>query len=717
MKKPLILITIIYILIIIAAGELGILDKIPKADIARQATGINVKIQGRIISVPEEKTNRISFILDTNSINGKTVKGKVLVNIYSSEYIFSYGDIIEAEGKFLKPSSPSNPGVFDYKKYLSGKKIYSMLSVYDKKNINIIGRKTYCLEQAAFLTRRKILSVFRENLTPKQSAVISGIMLRERAGLDPYLKDIFIDAGVMHVLVVSGLHVGLISLIFFWIFRKIFRLRKKTALVFLIPAVLFYAMIAGFTPPVIRASLMTITVILSFLFSRNISIFQSIALAALIILIINPSALFGASFQMSFITTIGIIYFTPKFFRLTGKTPSVLKWPLGLACVSLSAQISILPLTAYYFNKISIIAIISNLIIPPMVFIVLIFGFAMFFSAFIYSGLLMITSKITGILISIIIFLVDLFANIQYSTITTITPPVYFMVLYYIIIAGIPKFKNYIWKRTVITAVCILFVIFAIKSLPHKRPFFITFMDVGLGDAVYCEFPNGSNMLIDGGGSWDPAVSYDIGETVVAPVILHRGRTSIDTVVLTHPHMNHYQGLTAVAKKFKIRRFITTENNSQEDEYRELMAILKKKSVPMETVKKSMHLKNGPVQIKMLNPEKIAQNADRNSLVIKMVYDDFSVLFCGDNAGNIQNILTESDIGSTFLVVPCHGKKLLSHDFLLKISPKFAIISTDKPSQKILKQLKGCKVFSTSESGAIIIETNGRTTRMFANKE
>lgn len=711
MRKPLIAITILYILILVLMSELGILDKIPKTNIAREASGIDAEITGKIVSPPEEKTNKTSFMLETKCINGKSAEGKILVNVYFPEDVFSYGDIIEAEGKFFRLTPPSNPGVFDYKKYLQQKRIYAALSIVNKDNIKIIGKKPSPLWQLSVKLRRQILDVYGKNLPARQAAVISGITIGEKSGLDSYIQKIFVDAGVMHVLVVSGSNVAFVSIIFFWIFRNIFRLKKKTAYTLLLPIILVYTMIVGANPPVVRASIMTAIVIVSMLLSRNPDVYQGIFLAALIILIYNPLTLFESGFQMSFAATIGIIYLFPKFKNLMKmhKLPAPIIWLLSIFIVSLSAQIAVAPLMAYYFNKVSLIAVISNLVILPMIGVLLASGFSLYISSFMGIQILSIAAKITGIFISATTTMVDFFANIPYSTVMTAPPTVFFMIFYYTAAAGIPKFKNYLWKPAVIASSCILLILFAVNTFPSKKPFSVTFIDVGLGDAVYCEYPNGLNMLIDGGGSWDPAALYDIGETVVSPVILNRGRTSIDTVVLTHPHINHYQGLIAVAENFRVHKFITVEEESSEDEYKELTAMLKKKSIYIEKIKKGEDFENGPVQIKILNPEKITQNSDRNSLVMKMVYDNFSILFCGDSPRITQNILTETAGELTVLLVPGHGKKLLMRDFLLKISPEFAIISTDKPSPMVLEQLAGCRVFSTSDSGAITVETDGKT--------
>ncbi|MFH0947976.1 MAG: DNA internalization-related competence protein ComEC/Rec2 [Elusimicrobiota bacterium] len=759
MRRPLIAITFLYILVIVFMEMLGILGKIPAGNIARQSTGNTAVITGKIISEPEESANRTSFILKTTKINGNNTTGNVLVNYYANENGFSYGDIVEITGKFFIPKPPSTPGTFDYKKYLSRKRIYSLLSVFRKDSIRIIDRKPFFIWQVSLKLRQHILDAYEKNLLPQQAAVLSGITIGEKSGLTPYIQKIFIDAGVMHVLVASGSNVAFVSIIFFWIFRSILRLKKKISFCLLIPIVLLYAMIAGANPPVLRATIMTLIVIFALLLSRNADIYQGICLAALIILIHNPLTLFEAGFQMSFAATIGIIYFFPKFQSALKiyKLPKFFNWLLSVFLVSFSAQIAIAPILAYYFNKVSIIALVSNLVILPMIGVSLGAGFVLYLASLIGTQLLFIVSKLTGGVVSLITYLVDVFANVPHSTIRVPTPSIYFILLFYIIIVGlpkvgtleVPKIKNYIWKRIVILAFGVLIFLPVISYFSrNKKNLEISFIDVGLGDAVYCEFPDGSNMLIDGGGDWK--AKYDIGETIVSPFLWNKGIMKIDTIILTHPHINHFQGLIAVCNNFKIKKFITNGEISREDEYLELMKILKKKKIYTERVSAGKHLKIGNVIIDVLNPAppvpiKSEQNGgipntDDNSIVMKLLYNDFSVLFCGDITKKTQKILIpmkrlsnnscsgriyatksainrtatkkkrivgQPNIDSTVLFVPSHGKKKLGLDFLLTISPKYAIISTNKPTSSVLEQLNRYKPFSTSTSGTLTVVTDG----------
>ncbi|HAM38628.1 MAG TPA: DNA internalization-related competence protein ComEC/Rec2 [Elusimicrobia bacterium] len=722
MKITLIKLTVIYICLIIILELLGVFNRIPKNNVALNTPGNEITLTGKIISDPEQKDNKISFILETDKINDISTKGNVLVNVYVKTNLL-YGDIVSITGKFFIPKSPTVPGTFNYKKYLFRKKIYSILSVTSKDNIKVLDSKPSFIWQLSYKLRKNILQTYNNNLSEQQSAVLSGITIGEKSGLTPYIQKIFTDAGVMHVLVVSGSNVAFIALIFFWIFRNVFRIKKKIAFGLLIPIILFYAMITGANPPVVRATVMTLVVIITMLLSRNVDIYHSIFFAALIILINNPVTLFDAGFQMSFAATIGIIYFFPKFFFFLSKYKlpkflnpaprdaksnnlktiavklwSGVNWILSIFLVSLAAQIAVAPLLAYYFNKISIIALISNIFILPLIEISLISGFILYLASIIVTPMLFITAKISDGLVFLIIYLIDFFANIPHSTIRVFTPPIYFIILFYIIIIGLFKVKQYIWKWILILSMIILSIIPLFNNLKrNKNMLSITFLDVGLGNAIYCEFPNGSNMLVDGGGSWNP--EYDIGENVVSPYLWNKKITNIDNIVLTNRYLNHYRGLISVCRNFKIKRFITTNFASKEGEYFDLLKTISEKNIPVEFISINKYFDEDNCKISIL--------PFKDSLIMNIKYCDFSLLICNDISKETQNMISDNFAHQNILLVPNYGKKVLSDKFLLKILPEYAIISTDSPSLKVLEQLKNHKIFSTSDYGTITINSDG----------
>ena len=173
------------------------------------------------------------------------------------------------------------------------------------------------------------------------------------------------------MLVVSGLHVGLILLLLLILFR-VLALPSRLAFLIVIPILGYYVLITGLRPPVIRATLMVIIGLVSLTIGRDTPLLAILSLACLIILLLNPLSLFNASFKLSFLAVAGIVYFTPFLEIRLKRLPRWLKRPLA---ISLSAQLFILPLLAFYFNRLPLIGVITNLIVAPLITIVLALGF------------------------------------------------------------------------------------------------------------------------------------------------------------------------------------------------------------------------------------------------------------------------------------------------------------------------------------------------------
>jgi competence protein ComEC len=196
-----------------------------------------------------------------------------------------------------------------------------------------------------------------------------------------------------------------------------------------------------------------------------------------------------------------------------------------------------------------------------------------------------------------------------------------------------------------------------------------------------------------------------------------KGVSEIDTVILTHTHFNHYQGLTAVVRNFKINNFITTGETSDEPEYLELLKIIAERKIPIRRISAGETIETDGVKTDVLWPDKLKDNTDDNSMALKLTYGGFSALLCGDISRIIQNRLTEKDIMADILMVPGHGKKKLLLDFLNQVEPDCAIMSTDMPSEAVTEQLGWYKTMSTAEAGTITVESDGKNYKLSKTRQ
>jgi len=711
-----------------------------------------VTLKGKIVSPPEKSAQKITFLLASKeifspSLPSTKVQGNVLINcILLDEDIpfpYEYGDEIEISGFLKLPPQAVNPGSFDYRKYLARKEIYSLFYVNPDKEIKkISSANKYSLFYWTNLSRKKFLEIISKNLPQEAGEILAGIVLGEKSQLTPEIKKIFIDAGVMHILVVSGLNVGFVVAIFFWLFRWVFYLPRRTAMFLLFPVIIFYLFLTGAEAPVVRASIMAICVLLALLLKRETSIYQALLLALLIILLINPQSLFDVSVQLSFAATLGIVYLSTKFLRPFLAGPKPIVYSLGTFFTSLAAQLSVNPLMAYYFHKVSIIAILANLLVVPLAGIILASGFLLIFSSLFGGIILFLVKQLNLFLLTGLIKMVNFFASLPKAIINVPQPGWLFFFWYYFTLLTVFKIypvrsgtscydtsngvkKSSFWRNSFLGGQIVCLAIFLSQHYLTKNQLQITFLSVGQGDAIFLELPDRTNLLIDAGGS-----NYEPGERIIAPYLWSRGIWQIDKIILTHPDWQHYSGMKTILEKFKVKEFITNPDYSTEENYLQIREIIKKKKINFKELwaGEKMNIGDGSVphhpeetkdaEIKFLNPKILTENKDDNLLAFQLKYQrsryggdkNFTIFFPGDLSFEGQKKLAQENIGgnhlqSDILVIPAHGLKPVNEEFFKQVNPKYGIISTREPAGGILPA--GLKIYSTHQSGAITLITDG----------
>jgi len=345
-------------------------------DIAKYAPSPNpVKITGKIINSPrlrEGRRKRITFMMQALWIEKETrekAQGKVWVTSFFPYRSYGYGDIVRVKGKLRIPRKAQKEGDFDWQRYLSYQGVWTEVNT-GKVEVLEKGRGNFLI-QLAFSSRNWMRRKIDEILPPLHSFILKGILLGDREELPPEVLRNFRTTGTAHVLVVSGLHVGLVLFIFLVLFR-IFCLSSKVVFCLALPVITYYAFMTGLRPPILRATLMVGIGIISYLLDRKVDPLVLLSLAAFFILIVNPLSIFTVSFQLSFLAVGGIIYLTPFFEKKLKFLPSWLKKSLS---VSSAAQLSLLPLLAFYFGQLPLIGVVANLIIVPLITVILALGF------------------------------------------------------------------------------------------------------------------------------------------------------------------------------------------------------------------------------------------------------------------------------------------------------------------------------------------------------
>ncbi|MEW6170649.1 MAG: ComEC/Rec2 family competence protein, partial [Candidatus Omnitrophota bacterium] len=370
-----------------------------------------VILKGSVISDPVYKKDKISFIFQTNdSIEEKTaqkISGEVLVNLPTGKNIF-YGDSLILKGKIYKTSD------LYFHKFLEQNQIYSILKVKDKKDIIYLGE--HLLNPVKFIAykiKHKLKNIISQSMPSLQAGFLNAILLGDRESLSKTLNGAFIKTGTAHIIAISGFNVGIVAIIF-WILLKILGIKRKTRCFLIIFILIIYCILTGATSSVVRATIMGVILFLGYALEKDAHIYNSLALAALIILTINPNQLFDIGFQLSFLSVLAMVYLSPKIENLILKFIKqenyflknfiILPFAISLACWLVTS-----PIILFNFGIFSPITLLANLIIVPYVTLITAVGFVLILSGLILpisiSIFALTEAFLIGILFEIVIFL------------------------------------------------------------------------------------------------------------------------------------------------------------------------------------------------------------------------------------------------------------------------------------------------------------------------
>ena len=757
--------------------SLGILDINRYLYIAPEPTHISqfcypglIGLEGVVCENPNRTPDKTDLIIDAVRIVqnglGVPVHGKVLIAVNAVQDTPRLGDFIRVKIRLKRPQNFNNPGGFDYEKYLRLKGILVRGYVDNPSKLVVIrGNLGNALSLSLEGFRDQLRTMIKIYSPIDQAPILQAMVLGEQNEIPKDTLAKFNRTGTTHILAISGFNLGIVFIISMLLFQTLLKssayilLRydalKIAALLTIVPVV-FYTFIAGLGMSVLRAALMIMALIVAVVFGKERDLPNTLALAALVMLFFYPPALFDVSFQLSFISVATILFIVPRFsrFLLSRRDEQPLVIPgwfrkslrifLLFLVVTMAATLGTIPLTTYYFNTFSLIVLAGNiLLIPIMGYAVIILSMAIILAAPVSTWVAASLIKIASYLIEISVKIADVLASLPYASLYVATPSLIELTAYYILLAAvvlaldfylnrsnIRKTHSAIYLKWCSAVVALMILFFVVDGVyiwvegKHKDRLSVTYIDVGQGNAALVRLPGGPKMLIDGGGFFDD--QFDIGKNVVAPCLWREKISRVDTLVLTHPHPDHLNGLLFIAENFSVREVWTNGSETTDEPFVKFKQIIKEKGIIHRQLGYPSVITLGPVILSILNPEKrIGKNAELDSdrllndqsLVLHLKYQDISFLFPGDISTGIEEKILKRNIRAQVLLAPHHGSRSSgSFPFLKKVRPEIVVFSCGKdnifrfPNADVVKDcLKiGATVFRTDLDGAVTIETDGK---------
>lgn len=616
-----------------------------------------------------------------------------------------------------------NPHEFDYKQYLGSKEIYVQSGIQ-----SVI---SHAKERKHFtwnIIRQRVLDAIDNNFKPEIRPLAKALLIGYKNELKREDKIAFSRAGLSHIMAVSGLHVGFI-LAPFWLvipFFWTFRYGKQIGMLLLVLILFFYAGLTGFSASVSRASLVGGFLVYGRLFHKIRDSKNLTAVAAVIILLINPADIFDIGFQLSF-TAVYIILLTSP--TITRYLPPRIRFswygmPVMVIIISLLVQAGLFPLLVYYFDEFSIAGPIANAVVIPFLTFAVPVALFLLPVAIIFPAISQILNMPVQLFLESLLYFVKWTSALEWSWIQVNQSSPFFFLIWLFAIFSIAAWTipNLRWKYVAgfLFVLCLYQGQLLIEKISGPK-LEVTVFDVGQGDAALISTPNDKHFLIDT-GRWTP--TYNSAKYVIIPHLKTEGISRLDAIFHSHPHADHIGGTSELMDHFPIDTIYNAGAHYDSKLYHDYLRKAERKKIPVKSLSAGDIVNIDPsMQIFVYGPSdggKIS-NINNSSLILELVYKSTEFLFMGDAESKQEHRLLENYpafIETDFLKVAHHGSKTSSNNHLLKsAAPGIATISLAKtnrfkhPHPDAVYRLQQTKseLYFTSLEGALKFESDGTT--------
>lgn len=634
----------------------------------------------------------------------------------------SLGEWITLSGKVKTFESATNKGQFDARKYYQilriGGRLYSCKVMDNEpRSDSKIKNKYYIFRNILYKKKRYVILLLYATMDESDASIMSSLMLGQKSLLDSEVKEIYKQSGIIHILAISGLHISLLGMSIFQMFRKM-HVPISISGIFSLALVIIYGFMVGFGPSSMRAIIMFVMQMLAYMIGRTYDLLSGLCLAAAVLLFMQPLYLYHSGFILSFASVASMALLMPAFESLFYE-----KIRPGLAIL-----LGTLPVHGLFYYQIAPYALFLNLLVVPCVGILLILGIILFT----LGSLSLQLASPPAIAVSLIL---QLFEKISSFTLHLsnanwiIGKPAPLQVFLYltilVIVCLLAKKMPLMWSYL------LLLLAVGILCRNWQWGLQVSFLDVGQGDGIYVTDHRGTHVMIDGGSSSTKQVGY----YRILPYLKSEGVSELDAVFISHLDEDHYNGILELIELsdeegigIDVIYYTGLISNEETDKVTKLYELAKRHSIRIETLTAGRTYQKGKLSLECIYPLKngIASASNENSMVLLLKYGTFRGMFTGDLEGNgekkVEEIIDHGNYGKIdFLKVAHHGSKNSSEEsFLTMLEPRVFFISAGKdnsyghPHIETLERINLCvpkgKVYRTDESGQItLILKNGRS--------
>lgn len=705
------------------------------SDIAQYNNIGGVTIEGVVESEPDIRDDRIQLQLRAETIFTQSqtyaTHGLVLVNAPRVAPV-AYGDRIRATGELI---TPQEFDTFSYSDFLARSGVFSILT-------NAIIEPVGSSEGSPFLAfllniKAQAQSHINQNLPEPAAGLLSGILLGNERGISPELNDAFSAVGASHIIAISGYNMAVISGVIMGLLNRspIGRYKWLATLIGII-FLAIYTLLVGANAAVIRAAVMSSLLVIAPLFKRKTYVPASLACVALIMSLHNPTVLWDISFQLSFFAVLGLALFVeplsnPFYALLRFLFPqpiartlrSILEEPI---IVSLAAQMMTLPLIILYFQRVSLVSLIVNLLIVPIQTPLLFAGAIATILAFFVPALAQILFWIAGLLLMYTIGVVRNFARFPFADASFYVDPRLIALFFILVMGGAMlnatrpawylRLSRQIQSRfalslTLFIGTLLALLLFAgFQSRPDGQ-FHLWLLNMGHSNAVLMQTPGGAHILVDG-GRFPSRLLTALGDT------LPFNDRELEMLIITQPDEFDVAALPAVLERYTVGAVLTHGQPNENPVIATLETAIAPYPVVNVTAGYTATLDDG-VTLEILNPlekPELGTSLNNSALVVRVTYGNVSFLLMGDASIDAQTAILESPFYPTasVMTLPQHGTaRSLSAEFLAAVQPQVILLQSDPanrrgdPDAGVLEMLPNVPFFRTDTQGTLHLWSDG----------
>ncbi len=582
-------------------------------------------LTGTLVDAPKRTDWSVRFVLEADSAERANqrvgVSGRVQVALYHNEGTAVYpvlmeGDRVRLEGSLESRPRWRNPASMDYGAYLQRQGIGAMLTVKDETGVAFLRPSRRLDHRLSATVRHRVRQTLsRTVLEDGPQGLLLALILADRSGIEDGTLDAFRSTGLMHLLAVSGLHVGLVGLVMYGLLKPVLgRLGVRRRRLEVVRAVItlsllaVYVLVSGASVSVVRAFVMVSALIIGHASERRVDTLNALGVAAVVLLLHRPAALFDVGFQLSFGAVFAIVTLTPL---LTSRVPErIMESRTGTAVVgslatTVAATIGTAPALLHHFGRLPIGGLVLNLPAIPLTAITLGTGLGSVVAAPFEpaSRAFGAVANLTGsALITLTETGSDVLGRVAYSA--YLDDP-FVLVASALAIAAVSLWRRPVARNRVMISMtgCLAVGLWAGFIEGDSAPDLeVVFLDVGQGDATLIAMPNGRHVLVDAGVRSPYA---DEGERTVVPHLERYGIDRLDALVLTHADADHIGGAPSVLKAVEVGRLVVNGQVGESDLWADVIQTADSLGVRIESVASGDVLEVDPsVRMRVLGPKR-----------------------------------------------------------------------------------------------------------------